>query len=133
VERVAELAVVTPDSGWLRDDAWTILLTANERARLLETVRTELVDQLEYLLPEERESGYDPVERSLQGYKEAFESDGDHETARVFAEALRMYSELPEKDYNYPDDDVDRGPLNSTGLAPPPDAGRSIFDDIDAE
>jgi hypothetical protein len=133
VERVAELAIVTPDSGWVRDDAWKILLTAHERATLMERVRTELVYQLEYLLPEEREPGYDPVETSLRGYKEAFESEGDHETARAFAEALRMYSELPEKSYDYPDDDVDRRPLSGTRLAPPPDTGRSIFDDIDAE
>ena len=133
VERVAELAIVTPDSGWVRDDAWKILLTAHERATLMERVRTELVYQLEYLLPEERESGYDPVETSLQGYKEAFESEGDHETARAFAEALRTYSELPEKNYDYLDDDVDRRPLSGTRLAPPPDVGRSIFDDIDAE
>jgi hypothetical protein len=133
VERVAELAIVTPDSGWVRDDAWKILLTAHERATLMERVRTELVYQLEYLLPEEREPGYDPVKTSLRGYKEAFESEGDHETARAFAEALRMYSELPEKSYDYPDDDADRRPLSGTRLAPPPDTGRSIFDDIDAE
>jgi bifunctional DNA-binding transcriptional regulator/antitoxin component of YhaV-PrlF toxin-antitoxin module len=94
VERVAELAIVTPDSGWVRDDAWKILLTAHERATLMERVRTELVYQLEYLLPEEREPGYDPVKTSLRGYKEAFESEGDHETARAFAEALRMYSSV---------------------------------------
>ena len=133
VERVADLAIATPDSGWVRDDAWKVLLTARERETLMERVRTELVYQLEDLLPEERESGYNPVERSLQGYKEAFESEGDFETARAFSEALRMYCELPKGSYDYPDDDVDRRPLSGTRLAPPPDASRSIFDDIDAE
>jgi len=135
VERVAELAVGTPDSGWLTDSAWEILLTAGERAALMQKVREELVPNLEdsyYLLEDEREPGYDPIGRSLDGYEKAFEKEGDRVTAEVFAEAARRRASVPEKDwdYDYPGEEYHR-PISGTSLAPPADSGRSVFDDID--
>ena len=61
----------------------------------------------------------------------AFESAGDFETAQAFADAYEMHSQLP--DMAREDDGWDRGPLTGRRLAPPPDTGRSIFDDIDEE
>ena len=134
VEQVTDLAVETPDSGWLKGDAWKVLLRPHERVLIMERVRTELVGQLEYdidWLGEGRELGYDPVVSALRGYEEAFQNEGDHETARAFAEVLRRYSELPERFYD-DDDRLDRRPLTGSRLAPPPSTGRSMFDDIDA-
>ena len=133
VEQVTDLAVGTPDSGWLKGGAWEVLLKPHERALIMERVRTKVVKQLEYDLDwfgEGREAGYDPVMSALRGYEEAFRGEGDHETARAFAEALRRYSELPERVYD-DDDRLDRRPLTGSRLAPPPSASRSMFDDID--
>ena len=134
VERVAELAIDTPDSGWLTDNAWRILLTAAERAALMRKVREDLVPALGYSLDDEKESGYDPIEQPLNRYKEEFERDGDHEAAAAFAEAARMRAELLENDFDY--DDIGHGyrrPMTGTTLAPPLHGGRSIFDDVDEE
>lgn len=134
VERVTELAIDTPDSGWLTDKAWDILLTPRDRAVLMRKVREDLIPALEYTDwdQDDKESGHDPVEDSLNKYKEAFEKEGDHQAAAAFAEAARMRAEVPEKYYDY--DDAGQGyrrPLTGTRLAPPSDTGRSIFDDID--
>lgn len=137
VERVAELAIDIPDSGWTTGSAWEALLTPRERSALMQRVREELVPYLEdsYWLSEEKESDYDPIQDSLDGYKEAFERDGDRGTAQAFEIAARRRAEQPAKDEYYVDDD-DRGggyrrPIASSRLAPPPASGRSIFDDID--
>jgi hypothetical protein len=137
VERVTHLAVKTPDSGWLTINAWEILLTPGERAALMQKVREDLIPAMEdawWLLTDEKESGYDPIGRSLSAYREAFEKEGDYETAAAFAEAARRRAEVPERHYD--DDDVEQGyrqPITGTRLAPPPDSGRSIFDDLDEE
>jgi hypothetical protein len=43
VKQMAALAIKTPDAGWLQAPAWQVLLKPAERARLMGTVRTELV------------------------------------------------------------------------------------------
>jgi hypothetical protein len=134
MERVTELAIDTPDSGWLTDKAWDILLTPGERAALMQKVREDLIPALEdgYWDDDEKEPGYDPVENSLNEYRKAFEKEGDHQAAAAFAEAARQRAELPERDYHR--DDAEQGyrrPITGTRLAPPPDVSRSIFDDID--
>jgi hypothetical protein len=70
------------------------------------------------------------VESALFGYQRFFEKEGDYETAEAFDWARDAYSQLPtaeRKDDNF----QDSSPLGSRKLAPPPDTGRSIFDDID--
>jgi hypothetical protein len=134
VDRMAHLAVSTPDDGWLDGSAWKILLTADDRAMLTDKIRTDLVPRLEALAElgdGERDPDDDPIESTLIGYRTAFEREGDFETAEAFDEAYGIYTQLPPK---YPEDDddyEDRTPLTTTRLAPPPDTGRSIFDDID--
>jgi hypothetical protein len=135
VERMAYLAVDTPDDGWLEGYDWQTLLTPSDRVMLFDRVRTELVPRLETLDgvgDGERDPDDDPIESALAGYQRAFKREGDYETAEAFAEARDIYSQLPAKereDYDF----QDRSPLASTRLAPPPDTGRSIFDDVDED
>ena len=136
VERMARLAVTTPDDGSIKGSAWKILLTPGDHARLMEKVRTDLVPGLETgegWGDDERDEDDDPVESALFGYERAFEEEGDSETAQAFAEARDMYSQLPTKTHEEYTDWEDRAPLTGARLAPAPNTGRSIFDDIDAE
>jgi hypothetical protein len=135
IDRMAHLAVTTPDDGWLRDTAWKTLLTASDRAQLLDKVRTDLVprlDTLDGIGDGERDPDDDPVESTLFWYQHAFEEEGDYESAQEFEWARDAYSQLPDKTRE-DDDSQDRSPLASTRLAPPAENGRSIFDDIDEE
>ena len=131
VDRMAVLAVRTPDDGWLKGPDWEVLLTASDRAMLMDRVRTDLVPQLDDVGDGEREADDDPIDNALFWYERAFREAGDHETADAFESARDGYQQLPvreSKDY----DEQDRSPLTRPGLAPEPDTGRSIFDDIDA-
>jgi hypothetical protein len=134
VARTAEFAIEIPDSGWTTAGAWETLLTPSERTALMQRVREDLVPYLDDADPfgDEKEPGYDPIQDSLDGYKEAFEREGDHETAQVVEIAARRRAEQPPNGYY--DDDSGGGyqrPITSTRLAPPPASDRSIFDDID--
>jgi hypothetical protein len=101
----------------------------------MDKVRTELVprpETLDGIGDGERDPDDDPVESALFGYRRAFEREGDFETAQGFEDACDAYSQLPPKSRE--DEDYEtRSPLTGTRLAPPPDTGRSIFDDIDEE
>ena len=133
VDRMAKLAAETPDSGWIRLPAWKVLLTPADRARLMDTVRNVLVPRLkndDYVFPEERAEDDDPVESSLSDYRRAF---GDAEAGSVFAEALDAFRGLPIRsleDYDPDDDWYNRSTTYRGPLAPQPETGRSIFDDI---
>jgi hypothetical protein len=52
------------------------------------------------------------------------------ETANGFESARDGYQQLPVRD-SEEYEEQDRSPLTRPGLAPEPDAGRSIFDDVD--
>lgn len=135
VERMRHLAVTTPDDGWIHDRAWKVLLTADDRTRLFEWVRTELVPRLERgegWLDDERDPDDDPVESSLRGYSMAFEIAGDFETAHAFDAAVEWHSQLPAREREDTESWIDTSPLTGDRLAPPPSTGRSMFDDIDA-
>jgi hypothetical protein len=134
VDRMAYLAVKTPDDGWLRTQNWKILLTPADRARLMDKVRTDLIPRLETLDGighGERDPDDDPYESALLGYQLEFEKDGDFEAAEAFDLAREFYSQLPAKDRDYGEYQEDPRPLARPGLAPPPGTDRSIFDDID--
>jgi hypothetical protein len=135
VERMRYLAVTTPDDGWIDDRAWEVLLTADDRTRLFEWVRTELVPRLEPgegWLDDERDPDDDPVESALRGYSMAFENAGDFETAHAFDAAVEWHSQLPAREREDTESWTDTSPLTGDRLAPPPSRGRSMFDDIDA-
>jgi hypothetical protein len=134
VECVTDLAINTPDSGWLTGSAWKVLLTPGERVALMQAVREDLVPTLEdtYWDDDEKEPGHDSTEESLNDYRKAFEEEGDHETAAVFALATRRRAARPEKYYDYDGDGSGyRRPITHARLTPPGDSDRSIFDDID--
>jgi hypothetical protein len=135
VDRMADLAVTTPDDGWIGTQNWKILLTPADRAMLMDKVRTDLIPRLETLNgigDGERDGDDDPIEHVLHGYEMAFEDDGDFEAAQAFAYAREIYSQLPARDEDY-GKYQDPRPLARPGLAPPPDTDRSIFDDVDEE
>jgi hypothetical protein len=135
IERMAHLAVHTPDDGWINGSAWKILLTPADRAILFDKVRTELVPRLDTgeAWGDERDGDDDPVDSTLFGYEMAFEDEGDAETAQAFAEARDAYSQLPIKAGEDYLEMEDRLPLANTRVAPAPNTSRSIFDDIDSE
>ena len=133
VDRMADLAVSTPDEGWLDLSDWKILLTPGDRARLMDKVCTDLVPRLETLDgidDRETDPDDDHIESALLGYSRAFERESDFETAQAFERAWDNYSQLVAED-RVDDDYQVRSPLTSTRLAPPPNTGRSIFDDIE--
>jgi hypothetical protein len=146
VERMAHLAVETPDAGWLHVPAWEVLLTPEEREQLMDNVRTTFVSELdvgEDWCPDERDEDEDPVERALLAYQMAFEEAGDTEAASALEEALDIFRELPTRQPEgyAPYDDWERewewhaggagAELRRSSLAPLPKPSRSIFDDID--
>jgi hypothetical protein len=135
VDRMAHLAVTTPDDGWIRGSAWKVLLTRDDRAKLFENVRTELAPRFETAEywddGGERDEDQDPVEGALLGYERASKEEGDVETAQVFAWAWELHSQLPTREREDYRDLRDRRPLTGTRLAPAPTTSRSIFDDID--
>jgi hypothetical protein len=136
VQRMAGLAIGTPDSGWLAGYAWRVLLEPHERAALMQRVREDLAPGLDdsvYHLSDGRQPHYDPIEESLNDHRETFDKDGDHETAAIFAAAARKYEALPvtDDDDGYTEEPEFRSKTEDTRLASPLDTGRSIFDDID--
>ncbi len=135
VERMADLAVDTPDDGWIKGPAWKILLTPADRAMLFDKVRAELVPRLDTgeAWGDERDGDDDPVDNALFGYEMAFEDEGDAETAQAFAEARDAYSQLPTRVRVEYLEREDQRPLADTRAAPARSTSRSIFDDIDAE
>jgi hypothetical protein len=144
VERMAHLAVETPDAGWLHLPAWKVLLRPEERSELLDAVRNEFVSQPgsdEHWFGDEREDN-DPVEHALYSYQTAFEDAGDTEAASALTEAINFFLDLPVRSSGYePDEDwhPDWEPRaegsgyerRQSSLALPARPGRSIFDDID--
>ncbi len=135
VERMADLAVDTPDDGWIKGSDWKVLLTPSDRAMLFDKVRTELVPRLDTgdAWGDEREGDDDPVDNALFGYERAFEGEGDFETAQAFAEARDAYSQLPTRAREDYLEWEDRVPLAGARPAPAPNTSRSTFDDIDAD
>jgi hypothetical protein len=137
VHRMAGLAIETPDSGWLAGYAWKVLLEPHERAALMRRVREDLAPDLDYnvhYLSDGRKPGGDPIEESLNDYEEAFEKDGDHETAAIFAAAARKYAAQPvviDGDDGWDILPVSRRETGDARPGLPVGTGRSIFDDID--
>jgi hypothetical protein len=70
VDRMADLAVSTPDDGWVNGASWKVLLTPGDRARLMDKVRTDLVPRLETLdgIGDGEREPDDPIESALFGY-----------------------------------------------------------------
>ena len=144
VERMAQLAVETPDAGWLHLPAWKVLLRPEERSELLNAVRTHFVslfDSGDYWFADAREED-DPVERALLDYQRAFEDAGDPDVTYSIELALDVFRDVPTRSSDYDPDgywdpeweeraEDDGYERRQSSLALPPTPGRSIFDDID--
>ena len=121
VEHMTALAVGTPDAGWLHAPAWQVLLSPAERARLMDTVRTDLVPRFgtdDDPLPGEREEDQDPFEAALTDYREAFKDAGDLQTAAAFDDAIDAFREAPTASReHYEDYDLTRIIAGATGRA----------------
>jgi len=140
VINLSDLAIQTPDAAWLDAREWSQLLTAEERSSILERVRTELIEDLYDTLEnwrsnrppfDDADSYYEPLERTLQRYRDAFVQDA---SAVAHLDAALEQTWLLRSD---DDDDEDR-PSRPSNLTPralhdkEPSSGRSIFDDVDA-
>jgi hypothetical protein len=97
---MTNLAVTCMDTSWLNDHPWKILLTCDDRTRLLACVRRLLVPRLSdavmnYLTNDvvwriEADNGSDLAEKALSLYQQAFAELGDSDTVEAFARAIEM-------------------------------------------
>jgi hypothetical protein len=135
--RVAELALETPDSGWLTGPEYKVLTTERERARLLERIRVELVSSLDHELDNWRlneqsddiEAYYQPLEEALDDYASALAHD---ETAVAL---LRSAKEKVDERVRHVLDptlpnigSIIDAASKVSGSGP---SSRSVFDDVD--
>ncbi|MFC9465137.1 nSTAND3 domain-containing NTPase [Streptomyces coelicoflavus] len=141
-EKVATLAVETPDAAWLRDPEWQILFSKSDEQYLLQRVREDLIPDLDWVLDvwrdnypsdEEPSRYYSTLQEQLRTYREAF--DQDTEVADALDQAIAEVEETIDSSYNDyepgPDEHPDiRGRINVSGQEH--SRSRSIFDDIDS-
>ncbi len=138
VSDIRELAVDTPDAGFLNDNVRG-LLTSEELAEILERVRTELLPDLNsqidgwsqsYDRDGDPEDHFSELVGALQIYRREFAED-EEASARLDAalgEIEKVVEELRSEMPPEPDsDDFVGGSVASDGE----DASRSIFDDVD--
>ena len=143
---VSDLAIETPDDGWLHNETVQTLFTTEERAAILERVRTELVPNLDDELyswygneqGDSAEEYYRPLEDALRVYAQALKNDRTSYAA--LQEALNTVDRWRiEADYWRDDEgNLPESPPSRSSAAPwrrPVTAsdvgGRSIFDDVD--
>ncbi|MFF5494498.1 hypothetical protein [Streptomyces aquilus] len=141
-EKVAELAVETPDAAWLRKREWYVLFSDADREYLLQRVREELIPDLEYTISIWKDnfpSGEDPyqyygtLQDELRTYLDAFEQD--RETADALDLAITKVEEAAASSYDdyKPDPDESPYPRRRGDLSRQDSTrDRSIFDDIDS-
>ncbi len=134
---VRDLAVSTPDSGFL-NDLHVSFLTDEERQDILQHVHISLLPQLDFCVEnwrdnyrggEEPSSYFSPLEDALKDYGREFAGDANAEVQ--IADALAKIEEaveelsVPEQDYDYSAYRRQQsGPLATDG-------SRSTFDDVD--
>ncbi|MEV4630790.1 hypothetical protein AB0J90_31450 [Micromonospora sp. NPDC049523] len=144
VKRVSELAVETPDAGWIKLPEWSILMTSEERNLLLASVRNELLPELVDVVwnwgsnrpsKEDPEGWYEPLVETLKEYADAL---GDDTAARrLIDDALDAIDRAKENDWS----EYDEEPLpyrkkswHSSQVQLRQGLGtRSIFDDVDGD
>jgi len=142
VTDISELAVSTPDAGFLREDIRQ-LFTAKEFRETCAAVREELLPYLDDTISNERDNfdrkgdpqdHFDELKSTLRRYVEFFEKD--NAAVRLLTKALDKIEdtitdlryEVP--DSEEPDDSDDFRP--SSSRTPPENAARSVFEDVDA-
>ena len=100
LDKIRELAVETPDAGWLEDSDIKQLMSWEERDLLLAQVKEELIDELDNTLDnwhmneqgDSAEDYYQPLEEALEAYADAFRHDEDVRVA--LREALQKVDQL---------------------------------------
>lgn len=139
VNCISELAIETPDSGFLKSDIKG-LMTSDELNSLLDRIKTELIPSLDreiakwkwnYSYGNDPEEYFDDLKNTLEDYKNEFEDnlnitekiDNALTTIALIVEELK--SELPE------DESDDDKSLNRNNQEKIIDNQRSIFDDVD--
>jgi hypothetical protein len=146
--KVSDLAVETPDDGWLNSSVLSSLLSDEERVAILDRVRSELIPDLDKMLynwntneqGDSAEDYYRPLTEALQSYERAFNERGDQEAARALQVALHKVDDLRTMASHWRTDDVEdiasSGPAESPELwrrsiRDPDVSGRSVFEDVD--
>jgi hypothetical protein len=137
VNSFKELAVDVPDSGFLREPT-KLLMTSNELSEIIDSVRNDLIPNLERTIDEwkynydsdvDPDSYFEELISALDDYKCEFE--GDPIALKKISFALSQISEIIEelKD-DYSPDSKDSWWTSET-KATDPTNNRSIFDDVD--
>jgi hypothetical protein len=144
IARMTHLAVHSLDASWLENGPWDVLLTDDDRVRLLDDVRSMLVPRLSEAIHDDWtsgvywrseagkiETGEDPVEHALLSYLQVFEQTNDRDTSQAFGDALELNRRCREpissssRDDNAPWISGYRAPVNVDKPS------RSIFADVD--
>lgn len=138
VATIRELAVDTPDSGFLQERVRNII-TEEELADILEHVRTNLLINLSeqidnwfcnYSYDNDPEGYFSELTSALKDYRNEFESDLDacERTEEALDEIEQNIEELRSEHPLEPDSEDYHGRNSSGGSQ---DDSRSVFDDVD--
>jgi hypothetical protein len=140
VERVSDLAIETPDAGWVNNNALMNLMTDREHENILERAREELVPNLDdvFSVWYDNEEGelddhYYPLVDTLETYQRAFDLRDDVEAINLLEEAIdRIHDRCSESHGFDEDDDYEYSRYQHLGQGDKEMDARSIFDDVDA-
>lgn len=138
VSDIRDLAVSTPDSGFLSDGIRE-MFTADEFRATLDDIRQKLIPSLDdeishwrgnYSSDDDPESHFYELVSALKEYRETFTEDS--EAARLLDEGLRsierIVEELRSEQTQEPDSDDFRA---ASGASDEQDGERSVFEDVD--
>lgn len=140
VTAISELAIETPDSGFLKVEIRN-LMTPNELSSLLGKIQTELIPNLDEKIyqwkdnhnhEDEPELYFDKLKDALEEYKSEFENNEmiaktiDNALKKIDLIVEELKSELPEDKY-----DKEEEFLNRNRQEDAKNIHRSIFDDVD--
>ena len=137
VTSIKELAISTPDTGFLRDDIKTII-TADEFSDILESVKMSLLPNLsdtitswryEYDSEQEPEAFFEELRSALDDYKSVFEEDSTAVKQIDYA-MHEIDTHIEDLKENYFPDGEDSSWHDSSGFTQS-SKDRSIFDDVD--
>jgi hypothetical protein len=138
VARISEVAIETPDAGFLREDIRT-LFDGTELNDLLENVRLNLLPELSYRIDQwadeyngedDPEAHFSLLRSAFRELRDAFYEDMDaHASLEAgLANIDRVIEELQSK---LPDDPDRDDFFGETGKGGDSDTSRSVFDDVD--
>lgn len=137
---IRELAVETPDAGFLRERVRK-LLTPDEFEQILEDIRTKLLPDLDSTISnwrgnydenrnEDPENHFDELVRALKEFRDELteHSEAVSRIESALAEIKEVIDELRSDQPQEPDSDDFRGQASDQGSD---ESSRSVFDDVD--